>query len=158
MMVVSNFSGLNSFFTKNKNVSWKVQLLFCFPVQFRSSGLRLPSRVSKVRTKRTALLADLDGKQSRNDHWLQTGGSKSNDKRFLWVPYVEPPTGKLRFKKAKLIRKFPQNPYAALSFKPHCYVAKGTFNSRRVQRELSVNDDLHAGPREVEGVSVCQKN
>lgn len=47
---------------------------------------------------------------------------------FYGVPYAEPPTGKLRFKKPKLIEKFPQNPYAALSFKPHCYIPSAKFN------------------------------
>ena len=47
---------------------------------------------------------------------------------FYGVPFAEPPIGKLRFKRSKLITKFPQNPYPALSFKPHCYVQKKNFH------------------------------
>ena len=39
---------------------------------------------------------------------------------FYGVPYAEPPIGKLRFKRTKLIEKFPQEPYRALDFKAHC--------------------------------------
>lgn len=39
---------------------------------------------------------------------------------FYGVPYAEPPVQKLRFRKTKLIKKFPVNPYDALDFKPHC--------------------------------------
>ena len=39
---------------------------------------------------------------------------------FYGVPYAEPPIGKFRFRKSKLIERFPANPYAALDFKPHC--------------------------------------
>ena len=39
---------------------------------------------------------------------------------FYGVPYAEPPINKLRFRRTKLIRKFPQDPYDALKFKPHC--------------------------------------
>ena len=41
---------------------------------------------------------------------------------FYGLPYAEPPTGKLRFKKTKQIKKFPLDPYPALSFKPHCRI------------------------------------
>ena len=47
---------------------------------------------------------------------------------FYGVPYGEPPIGKLRFKKSKLITKFPQDPYPALSFKPHCHLPLAKFN------------------------------
>ena len=39
---------------------------------------------------------------------------------FYGVPYALPPIGKLRFRKTKLINKFPNEPYSALNFKPHC--------------------------------------
>ena len=39
---------------------------------------------------------------------------------FYGAPYAQPPVGKLRFKKTKLIKEFPENPYRALEFKPHC--------------------------------------
>lgn len=39
---------------------------------------------------------------------------------FYGVPYAEPPIGERRFRKTKLIEKFPSNPYTALDFKPHC--------------------------------------
>ena len=43
---------------------------------------------------------------------------------FYGVPYALPPIGKLRFRKTKLINKFPNEPYSALNFKPHCPKAK----------------------------------
>ena len=47
---------------------------------------------------------------------------------FYGLPYAEPPTGKLRFKKSRPIARFPENPYPALSFKPHCYLPYDKFN------------------------------
>ena len=41
---------------------------------------------------------------------------------FYGLPYAEPPIGKLRFKKTQPIKKFPNDPYSALSFKPHCRI------------------------------------
>lgn len=49
---------------------------------------------------------------------------------FYGLPYGEPPIGKLRFKRSKLVTKLSQDPYLALSFKPHCYLPKAKFNSR----------------------------
>ena len=43
---------------------------------------------------------------------------------FYGVPYAFPPIGKLRFRKTKLINKFPNEPYSALNFKPHCLKKK----------------------------------
>lgn len=43
---------------------------------------------------------------------------------FYGLPYAEAPIGKLRFRKSKLIQKFPYEPYEALEFKPHCPLLK----------------------------------
>ena len=39
---------------------------------------------------------------------------------FYGVPYAEPPVKELRFRRSKLIEKFPTDPYPALDLKPHC--------------------------------------
>ena len=39
---------------------------------------------------------------------------------FYGVPYAVPPINELRFKKSRIINKFPEEPYSALNFKPHC--------------------------------------
>lgn len=39
---------------------------------------------------------------------------------FYGVPYAEPPVGKLRFRRTTMIKKFPTDPYAALSYKARC--------------------------------------
>lgn len=39
---------------------------------------------------------------------------------FYGVPYAKAPVGKLRFRRTSLIRHFPDEPYNALRFKPHC--------------------------------------
>ena len=39
---------------------------------------------------------------------------------FYGVPYAEPPINELRFRRSKLIQRFPNEPYSALDYKPHC--------------------------------------
>ena len=39
---------------------------------------------------------------------------------FYGVPYAEAPVGELRFRRTRLIRRFPDEPYGALQYKPHC--------------------------------------
>ena len=39
---------------------------------------------------------------------------------FYGVPYAVPPVNELRFKRTKLISKFPKEPYYALDYTPHC--------------------------------------
>ena len=43
---------------------------------------------------------------------------------FYGVPYAEPPVNELRFKRSKLIERFPSDPYGALDYKPHCAQGK----------------------------------
>lgn len=54
---------------------------------------------------------------------------------FYGVPYAEPPVGQLRFRRTKVIKKFPTDPYTALSYKTRCpqqlpsyYAYNGTFD------------------------------
>ena len=39
---------------------------------------------------------------------------------FYGVPYAEAPVGKLRFRRTRLIRRFPHETYNALRYKAHC--------------------------------------
>ena len=57
---------------------------------------------------------------------------------FYGVPYAEPPIKKLRFKKSKLINKFPSEPYLALDYKPHCILK---FNPKSMHPNDSLSED-----------------
>ena len=56
---------------------------------------------------------------------------------FYGLPYAEPPIGKLRFRRTKLIRKFPQSPYVAFSLKPNCPQKWTNKNAYRQQDAFS---------------------
>ena len=66
---------------------------------------------------------------------------------FYGVPYAEPPVGKKRFRRTKLIKKFPQDPYLALDFKAHCpqkyrgiYHLNDTFSEDCLYLNINVPD------------------
>lgn len=61
---------------------------------------------------------------------------------FYGVPYAVPPVDTLRFKRSRLVDRFPHDPYEALEFKAHCPLLK--VPSRFNESDLFSDDCLYA--------------
>ena len=82
---------------------------------------------------------------------------------FYGIPYAEPPVARLRFKRSKLIQRWPSDPYKALQFKAHCPLLK--VPSRYNESDLFSDDCLYLNlwtPNldglKVNGVCTSKKN
>lgn len=82
---------------------------------------------------------------------------------FYSVPYAEPPVDTLRFKRSRLVDRFPHDPYEALEFKAHCPLLK--VPSRFNGSDLFSDDCLYANiwtpnldELKVDGVCKSKKN
>ena len=106
-------------------IKFIIILLFKFPFVFTIVDIQIPrAKLTDEPTSLISLKTDLGTVIGYNKEVLNKTINVFNN-----LPYAEPPIGKLRFRKTRLITKLPVDPYSSLDFKPHCAQKyEGKFN------------------------------